>query len=78
MTAMTGQLRDKIAIVTGGAQGIGAAIVQRFQAEGAKVVTADVTALDAAPGDRGDCVRRSPTRPGSGIGRSNAEHVRAD
>ena len=36
------RLQNKIAIVTGGAQGQGAAIVRAFVAEGAKVVIADV------------------------------------
>jgi 2-hydroxycyclohexanecarboxyl-CoA dehydrogenase len=35
-------LRGKTAIVTGGAAGIGAAIVERFQAEGTKVVVFDL------------------------------------
>jgi len=37
-----GRLQDKIAIVTGGAQGQGAAITRAFVAEGARVVIADV------------------------------------
>jgi NAD(P)-dependent dehydrogenase (short-subunit alcohol dehydrogenase family) len=36
------RLKDKIALVTGGAQGIGAGIVARFAAEGATVVSADI------------------------------------
>ena len=31
-------LRDKIAVITGGAQGIGAAISSRFAAEGVRVI----------------------------------------
>ena len=37
-----GRLTDKVAIVTGGAQGQGAAIVRAFVAEGAQVVIADI------------------------------------
>ena len=37
-----GRLDNKIAIVTGGAQGQGEEIVRQFVAEGAKVVIADV------------------------------------
>jgi NAD(P)-dependent dehydrogenase (short-subunit alcohol dehydrogenase family) len=35
------KLKDKVAVVTGGAQGIGAAIARGFAAEGARVVIAD-------------------------------------
>ncbi|TGQ53027.1 L-iditol 2-dehydrogenase [Mesorhizobium sp. M1C.F.Ca.ET.193.01.1.1] len=41
------KLKDKVAVVTGGAQGIGAAIVRGFVAEGAHVVIADM-AIDKA------------------------------
>ncbi|RWA77223.1 L-iditol 2-dehydrogenase [Mesorhizobium sp.] len=41
------KLKDKVAVVTGGAQGIGAAIVGGFVAEGAHVVIADM-AIDKA------------------------------
>ena len=42
------QLQNKVAIVTGGAHGIGLAIAKRYVAEGARVVIADV---DAAAGE---------------------------
>jgi len=43
------RLENKVAIITGGAQGIGEGCVRRFVAEGAKVVFADI---DAERGDR--------------------------
>lgn len=42
MTAADGRLVGKVALVTGGAHGLGQAIVRRFVAEGARVVVADV------------------------------------
>jgi 3-oxoacyl-[acyl-carrier protein] reductase len=41
------KLKDKVALVTGGAQGIGKAICQRLAAEGAKLAIADIK-LDVA------------------------------
>ncbi len=43
------RLKDRVAIITGGASGIGRSTVERFVAEGAKVVLAD---LDPVSGNR--------------------------
>jgi NAD(P)-dependent dehydrogenase (short-subunit alcohol dehydrogenase family) len=39
---MAGRIQDRVAVVTGGCSGIGLATVERFVAEGAKVVVGDI------------------------------------
>ncbi len=41
------KLKDKVAIITGGARGIGAAIADRYVAEGARVAVADLSFVEA-------------------------------
>src|SRR4051795_7872450 len=43
----TMRLKDKVAIITGGAHGMGEAEARLFAAEGAKVIVADLLASDA-------------------------------
>ena len=49
MTERAGALADKVAVITGGASGMGLATAERFIAEGASVVIAD---LNAAAGEQ--------------------------
>ena len=54
-------LENKVAIVTGGARGIGRAIAQRFLEEGARVVIADIDD-EAGPGTAQDLGTFGPVR----------------
>lgn len=45
---MAGRFDDKVAIVTGGSSGIGAAVVERLSCEGARVLVADLNPPQAA------------------------------
>jgi NAD(P)-dependent dehydrogenase (short-subunit alcohol dehydrogenase family) len=53
---MSGALDGKVAIVTGGAQGIGRAIAQRLAADGARIVIADLKGADEAAASYADGV----------------------
>jgi NAD(P)-dependent dehydrogenase (short-subunit alcohol dehydrogenase family) len=53
---MSGALQGKVAIVTGGAQGIGRAIADRLAADGARIVIADLEGAEDAAADFADGV----------------------
>jgi len=75
------RLKDKVAIVTGGAHGIGLATARRYVAEGARVVIADIDAAagEAAARTLGNACRFAATDVGSARDADNvvAEAARA-
>lgn len=60
---MADELAGKVAVVTGGASGLGRAMVERFAAEGARVVVADIDAKlgEALATELGDAAAFQPT-----------------
>ena len=60
-----GRLEGRIAVVTGGARGIGRATVELFRAEGARVVVWDVAAESASPS--GDDFERLDVADGAAV-----------
>jgi len=66
-----GRLDGKVALITGGARGMGKSHVRHFVAEGARVVFGDV--LD----DRGEYVAAADQHPGAGIAEGGRDR-RAD
>ena len=74
------RLKDKVAIVTGGAHGMGEAESRLFAAEGAKVVVADIleheaemVAADIRAGQQEAIAAKIDVTSEIGVGRSNRQ-----
>ena len=65
--ATTGRFDGKVAIVTGGASGIGAAVLRRLASEGARVICADID------DPRGEALSKEIVRAGG-----TARHAHCD
>jgi NAD(P)-dependent dehydrogenase (short-subunit alcohol dehydrogenase family) len=73
---MSGALDGKVAIVTGGAQGIGRAIADRLAGDGARIVIADLKGAEDAAADFADGVGLSVVVSSEGdVARMTAETV---
>ena len=74
---MTQRLKDKVAVITGAASGIGQASVLRFLNEGALVVANDINedALQALTQEVGDDAAKMTLKSGSVTQRSDVESI---
>jgi 3-oxoacyl-[acyl-carrier protein] reductase len=74
---MTQRLKDKVAVITGAASGIGRASVLRFLNEGARVVASDINedALQVLDQEVGDDAAKMTLKSGSVSQRSDVESI---
>lgn len=79
--AFSSRLHDRVCVVTGGGSGIGAAVVQRFRAEGAVVVSFDVEPVaptESAPHETVLCDVTEESQVAAAFDRVIAVHGRLD
>ena len=74
---MTQRLKDKVAVISGAASGIGRASVLRFLNDGARVVANDINedALQALAQEVGDDAAKMTLKSGSVTQRSDVESI---